>query len=317
MSGRGRPPKASKLTKLPSREPKKLTDDQLKAWQAMVQQINRALDQNEKSNQILMEIEEKREKLPILTNIVEDNADGSLAKAIGELEDVETAIETVKELRRMYEKNQQIRELEKTYISNAISTSSVISKSDISTKGPRRTAAITAADTSSDKESGTADESTPLKKRKRLDDIDQRSKRGKTSPSEPPIGVGAQVAFRLRKIKGGEEEWIQCEVTKVLGDGNRFEVRDPEPDENGNPGESYKASIKDIIPIHLDVAANSLPSYPPRTQVLARYPDTTTFYNAEVIGTKRDGKCRLRFEGEEEVGKETEVDRRLVLPLPK
>jgi len=50
--------------------------------------------------------------------------------------------------------------------------------------------------------------------------------------------------------------------------------------------------------------------------VLARYPETTTFYPAEVIGTKRDGRCRLRFEGEEEEGKETEVDRRLVLPYP-
>jgi len=28
---------------------------------------------------------------------------------------------------------------------------------------------------------------------------------------------------------------------------------------------------------------------------------------------QRDGTCRLRFEGEEEVGKETEVERRLVL----
>lgn len=57
-------------------------------------------------------------------------------------------------------------------------------------------------------------------------------------------------------------------------------------------------------------------NYPYGTKVLARYPETTTFYPAEVIGTKRDGRCKLKFEGEEEEGKETEVDRRLVVPYP-
>lgn len=31
--------------------------------------------------------------------------------------------------------------------------------------------------------------------------------------------------------------------------------------------------------------------------------------------SQRDGTCRLKFEGEEEVGKETEVERRLVLDV--
>lgn len=325
MSGRGRPPKSSKLAKasaaaVAAQGSKKLTDDQLKVWHAMVQQINKALDQNEKSNQTLMEIEEKRDKLPILTNITEDNADGSLAKAIADLEDVNGPIKVVQELQRMYEMNKQVRELEKTHISNALTTLAMIAKSDISAKGVRRASvSLDTTSTSSDKETATNDESssTLLKKRKRAEDADSRPKRGKSNLTESSISIGSQVAFRLRKYKGGEEEWIQCEVTKILSDGNRFEVRDPEPDEHGNPGESYKASIKDVISIHLDTPVNSLTPYSPRTQVLARYPETTTFYRAEVIGTKRDGKCRLRFEGEEEVGKETEVDRRLVLPLPK
>jgi len=75
-----------------------------------------------------------------------------------------------------------------------------------------------------------------------------------------------------------------------------------------------------------------LPPLPPGTMVLARYPETTTFYKAEVIATKvtplvdvgflrvltlcqRDGTCKLRFEGEEEIGKETDVERRLVLEV--
>lgn len=52
-------------------------------------------------------------------------------------------------------------------------------------------------------------------------------------------------------------------------------------------------------------------------KVLARYPETTTFYPAEIMGYKKDGTCKLRFEGEEEVGKLTEVERKLVLPYAK
>ncbi|ANB15463.1 Sgf29p [Sugiyamaella lignohabitans] len=138
-----------------------------------------------------------------------------------------------------------------------------------------------------------------------------------SSVSDPAnIHVGTQVAFRLRKHKGGEEEWIQCEVTKVITEGIRFEVQDPEPDENNNPGQSYKAGIRDIIVVPIDQDNTSLPPFPPHTIVLARYPETTTFYRAEVIdSSKKEGKCRLKFEGEEEEGKETEVERRLVLPI--
>jgi SAGA-associated factor 29 len=49
-------------------------------------------------------------------------------------------------------------------------------------------------------------------------------------------------------------------------------------------------------------------------QVLARYPDTTTFYRAEVMGVKKEA-YRLKFEGEED-DKEMEVDRRYVLDIP-
>ncbi|KAK9454441.1 SGF29 tudor-like domain-containing protein [Dipodascopsis uninucleata] len=142
----------------------------------------------------------------------------------------------------------------------------------------------------------------------------------KARSSSLPVDIpqkGSQVAFRLKKQKGMEVEWIQCEITKVIGEGSkiRYEVQDPEPDENNNPGQSYKAGLKDIILIPQSSA--DLSPYPVGTRVLARYPETTTFYRAEVIGTKRDGTCRLKFEGEEEVGKETEVERRLVLEQPR
>ncbi|KAK9248880.1 SGF29 tudor-like domain-containing protein [Lipomyces tetrasporus] len=144
----------------------------------------------------------------------------------------------------------------------------------------------------------------------------KKARSGSAAPVDVP-SVGAQVAFRLKKQKGADVEWIQCEITKVMGEGSkiRFEVQDPEPDENNNPGQSYKAGPKDIIVI--SDSSTDLPVYPIGTRVLARYPETTTFYKAEVMGTKRDGTCRLKFEGEEEVGKETEVERRLVLEMPK
>ena len=60
--------------------------------------------------------------------------------------------------------------------------------------------------------------------------------------------------------------------------------------------------------------SGSLPSFAVGRQVLARYPDTTTFYRAEVMGAKKD-VYRLKFEGEED-DKEMDVDRRYVLDIP-
>ena len=90
----------------------------------------------------------------------------------------------------------------------------------------------------------------------------------------------------------------------------RYDVQDPEPDEHGAPGQIYKASAAVLVPI--PPQGSNLPDYPKGKQVLARYPDTTTFYRAEVTGMKRDS-CRLKFEGEEEIGTEMDVDRRYVL----
>mgnify|MGYP002477207883 FL=1 len=132
--------------------------------------------------------------------------------------------------------------------------------------------------------------------------------------SKELIVVGSEVAYKLKNRHS--DEWIQCEVIKILGDGTRYEIRDPEPDENNNPGQKFKATNKEILVIPSQSEVSSLLSYPTNTKVLARYPETTTFYPAIVVGTKKDGTVRLKFDGEEEVNKETEVERRLVLPFP-
>ncbi|CAZ84697.1 unnamed protein product [Tuber melanosporum] len=141
--------------------------------------------------------------------------------------------------------------------------------------------------------------------------------RSMSAAPDPHNGLqkDSEVAYRLPKQKNAEGMWIQCIIVGIAGDGNKrkYEVQDPEPDEAGGHGTTYKASANALILIPKDSAG--LPPYPPGKQVLARYPETTTFYRAEVMGTKADGTCRLKFEGEEEVGKETEVERRLVLDV--
>lgn len=89
-------------------------------------------------------------------------------------------------------------------------------------------------------------------------------------------------------------------------------MQDPEPNENGEQGAVYKTTASSLIPIpHV---SSSLPAFTVGKQVLARYPDTTTFYRAEVMGSRKD-VYRLKFEGEED-DKEMEVDRRYVLDIP-
>lgn len=87
-----------------------------------------------------------------------------------------------------------------------------------------------------------------------------------------------------------------------------YEVQDPEPDETGAPGQIYKTSAAALLAIPSPDA--SLPDYPIGKHVLACYPETTTFYRAEVTGVKKD-ICRLRFEDDQ--NQEMEVGRRYVL----
>ena len=92
----------------------------------------------------------------------------------------------------------------------------------------------------------------------------------------------------------------------------RYEVQDPEPDENGQPGQVYKTSASALIAI--PGPETPLPSFPIGKAVLARYPETTTFYRAEIVGTGKD-VYRLKFEDDQ--NQEMEVGRRYVLDVGK
>ncbi|KAI9680692.1 MAG: SAGA HAT/Core module component [Caeruleum heppii] len=138
------------------------------------------------------------------------------------------------------------------------------------------------------------------------------SVKGTSAEKAGVLVKNADVAYKQSKIKGVEGEWIQCIIISVIGDGKnkRYEVQDPEPDETGAPGQVYKTTAAALIPI--PAAGAPLTEFPKGKQVLAKYPETTTFYRAEVMGTRKDS-YRLKFEGEDEIGKEQDVERRFVL----
>jgi SAGA-associated factor 29 len=116
-----------------------------------------------------------------------------------------------------------------------------------------------------------------------------------TSKAEPPDGEG-----------------ILCRVTNVIGEGKqrRYEVQDA--DTSSDPPPPQRASVSQLIQIpELNRGLSDLTK---GRQVLAEYPDTTTFYKADVQEAwKGDGKTewvKLRFE-DDEVPRE--VERRFVL----
>lgn len=128
------------------------------------------------------------------------------------------------------------------------------------------------------------------------------------------FAIGDEVAWRPKKET--HQDWIQCNVIRVIGEGKsrRYDVQDPEPDEKTLVGAIHRTSASSMVAI--PPPGSVLPDLAPKTAVLARYPDTTTFYTAEVI-RMNGGNVILRFEGEDEPNQTTEVERRLVLDYPR
>jgi len=148
-------------------------------------------------------------------------------------------------------------------------------------------------------------------------DRDEKDDREPSNSSRPKVffALGAEVAFKP-KIPGATEEhdWIQGIVTKVIGEGKsrRYDVQDPFPDEQtGKPGESYRSSASSMVPI--PASGTVLQDYEVGKRVLALYPETTTFYRADVKAMLEGGaKVQLLFE-DEPAGLQKIVDRRFVL----
>ncbi|KAL9114428.1 MAG: hypothetical protein Q9227_001509 [Pyrenula ochraceoflavens] len=137
------------------------------------------------------------------------------------------------------------------------------------------------------------------------------STRGSAAEKAGRLQVGAAVMYK-RNINEGEG--ILCTIKSVSTDGLKqrmtYLVQDDDPNEQGTYDE-YKASAADLTP--LPKAGSSQPTFAVGRQVLARYPETTTFYKAEVMSINKNSYT-LKFEGEE-TDKEMVVDRHFVLDL--
>ncbi|THH27998.1 hypothetical protein EUX98_g6199 [Antrodiella citrinella] len=121
-----------------------------------------------------------------------------------------------------------------------------------------------------------------------------------------PLRSGRKVAFHppntsgkvdgATAMNGKDEEWILAVVIQCINqDKNRYEVQDPEPQEDGSPGQTYNTTLRAVIPLPDPNAqpdsAEHLNAYPLFTAgsiVMALYPDTSCFYRAEVIASPKD-----------------------------
>lgn len=113
-----------------------------------------------------------------------------------------------------------------------------------------------------------------------------------------------------------EGEGILCRVTAVIGEGKqrRYEVQDA--DTLGEPPPPQRASVAQLLQI--PESNKGLQDLPAKKQVIAQYPDTTTFYKAEVsepwkakdIANDKGIMVRLIFQEDVEA---REVERRFVL----
>lgn len=122
--------------------------------------------------------------------------------------------------------------------------------------------------------------------------------------------------YDSKKGEQPEGEGILCRVTNVIGEGKqrRYEVQDA--DTSGEAPPPQRASVSQLIQI--PESNKGLSDLPKGKNVLAQYPDTTTFYKAEVSeawrsnnkGGEEQGLVRLMFQDDQEV---RSVERRFVL----
>nr|POE75579.1 saga-associated factor 29 [Quercus suber] len=124
--------------------------------------------------------------------------------------------------------------------------------------------------------------------------------------------------YDAKKVEQPEGEGILCRVTAVIGEGKqrRYEVQDEE-DPTGEPPKPQRASVSQLIQI--PESNKGLSDLGHKRKVLAQYPDTTTFYKAEVaeewlvkkahVGG-RGQYVKLNFQDDVTV---REVERRFVL----
>ncbi|ERF76895.1 hypothetical protein EPUS_02606 [Endocarpon pusillum Z07020] len=155
---------------------------------------------------------------------------------------------------------------------------------------------------------------TPRDGTSRLDDGPDGPRSGVADRAKMLV-VHAEVAYRQSKATHDSDgERIHCTINAIRKDKGSgrtiYDIKDKDESENL----LYTARAEDLLPI--PPPGSQLPTFSPGKHIIALYPGTTTFYNAQVIGlfTKRD-VYSLKFEGEENEKEVKEVERRYVLDI--
>ncbi|KAK7906549.1 hypothetical protein PG985_016286 [Apiospora marii] len=156
------------------------------------------------------------------------------------------------------------------------------------------------------------DRSTPAAKAGSVEPQGAASAAASAARSKVSFSKGDHVAFKPKGANNEPTDWILGYVQEVRGEGKsrRYKVIDADPDEAGNRSE-FRTSASNMIAISKE--KDPLPSLDTGKVVLALYPNTTTFYKAEVMGMTEDGNVNLKFEGEESSNTMQSVTRHYVL----
>ncbi|ETN43783.1 uncharacterized protein HMPREF1541_11107 [Cyphellophora europaea CBS 101466] len=122
------------------------------------------------------------------------------------------------------------------------------------------------------------------------------------------LQVGTEVFYKLQ-ASDVDEGVGQHQIIKRVWQDKKitlYDLKDPEKGETSRKG--IPARHLAVIPLPTQVTA---PIFSVGSRIYARYPDTDTFYEAEVRNFSK-GQYALLFEGEEETHKEHLVERRYV-----
>lgn len=149
----------------------------------------------------------------------------------------------------------------------------------------------------------------------KADSVEPQGPGAASNKSKVVFSKGDAVAFKPKAASGEQSsDWILGEVAQVLGEGKsrRYKVLDIEPDDHSKQKE-YRSSASSMIAITPESQASTLKDWESGQVVLALYPNTTTFYMAEVDSMDGDGKVNLKFEGENDSTTLQQVERRFVI----
>jgi len=114
------------------------------------------------------------------------------------------------------------------------------------------------------------------------------------------IASDVLVAARISNSTEDTEQWILATTVKYFPHVQKYEVEDADPMCDSDPNTKRKHHlVKEIIP--LPGSSDAGPDIPKGSNVLAMFPNTTSFYKAVVV-KRKGGEYLLQFEDDDEDG---------------